>query len=146
MNLVIPDIRRHIELIQDFDMPAVSDRVKISKDGQFVITTGIYKPRVKCYDVYNLSMKFERCFDSEVVQFEILSDDYSKIVFLQCDRYVEFHARYGRYHRIRIPKFGRDMSYHYPSCDLYIVGSGSDIYRLNLEQGRFLQSIMSDSR
>jgi len=51
----------------------------MSRDGQYIIATGIYKPRVKCFDVNNLSMKFERCFDSEVVTFEILSEDYSKV-------------------------------------------------------------------
>jgi ribosome biogenesis protein ENP2 len=60
-------------------MPAVSTTVKVSEDGNFVLATGIYKPRVRCYDVNNLSMKFERCFDSEVVTFEILSEDYSKV-------------------------------------------------------------------
>lgn len=27
--------------------------------------TGVYKPRVRCYDVNQLSMKFERCLDAE---------------------------------------------------------------------------------
>lgn len=139
------DIRRRIELIQDFEMPGISNCVKLSKDGQYILTTGIYKPRVRCYDVNQLSMKFERCMDSEVVKFEILSDDYSKIVFLQDDRNIEFHVAYGRYYRIRIPKFGRDIAYHSPSCDLYCVGSGSEIYRLNLEQGQFMNSFQSDS-
>ncbi|XP_022914298.2 nucleolar protein 10 [Onthophagus taurus] len=139
------DIRRRIELIQDFDMPGLSTSIRVSKDGQYILATGIYKPRVKCFDVNNLSLKFERCFDSECVTFEILSDDYSKIVFLQCDRYVEFHVAHGRYYRLRIPKFGRDMKYHYPSCDLYIVGSASDIYRLNLERGQFLTPYSSES-
>ncbi|XP_023218285.1 nucleolar protein 10-like [Centruroides sculpturatus] len=139
------DIRRRIELIQDFEMPGISNCVKVSKDGQYVLVTGIYKPRIRCYDVNQLSMKFERCMDSEVVKFEILSDDYSKVVFLQDDRYIEFHVAYGRYYRIRIPKFGRDIAYHSPSCDLYCVGSGSEIYRLNLEQGQFLNSLQSDS-
>ncbi len=73
------DIRRRIELIQDFDMPGVSSNVQVSPDGEFILATGIYKPRVKCYDVKNLSMKFERCFDSEIVKFLILSQDYSKV-------------------------------------------------------------------
>ncbi|CAH0557029.1 unnamed protein product [Brassicogethes aeneus] len=132
------DIRRRIELIQDFDMPGLSNTIRVSKDGQYVLATGIYKPRVKCFDVNQLSLKFERCFDSEAVTFEILSDDYSKLVFLQCDRYIEFHAAHGRYYRLRIPKFGRDMKYHYPSCDLFVVGASSEIYRLNLERGQFM--------
>ncbi|XP_076368050.1 nucleolar protein 10 lethal (2) 34Fd isoform X2 [Tachypleus tridentatus] len=126
-------------------MPGVSTSVRVSGDGQYVLATGVYKPRVRCYDINQLSMKFERCFDSEVVSFEILSDDYSKLVFLQCDRYLEFHAAYGRYHRIRIPKFGRDMAYHYASCDLYCVGASSEVYRINLEQGRFLNSLQTDA-
>uniref|UniRef100_A0A8C5NYA0 Nucleolar protein 10 n=1 Tax=Jaculus jaculus TaxID=51337 RepID=A0A8C5NYA0_JACJA len=78
------DVRRRIELIQDFEMPTVCTTIKVSKDGQYILATGTYKPRVRCYDTYQLSLKFERCLDSEVVTFEILSDDYSKhCVFLQ---------------------------------------------------------------
>lgn len=120
-------------------MPGVSTSIRMSPDNQFILVTGTYKPRVKCYDVNHLSVKFERCFDSEVETFEVLSDDYTKMVFLHSDRYVEFHAGHGRHYRLRIPKFGRAMSYHAPSCDLFVVGSSSEIYRLNLERGQFLQ-------
>lgn len=48
---------------------------------------------------------------------------YFQIVFLQCDRFVEFHSQHGHYYRTRIPRFGRDFCYHYPSCDLYFVGA-----------------------
>ncbi|KFM59426.1 Nucleolar protein 10, partial [Stegodyphus mimosarum] len=139
------DIRRRIELIQDFDMPGVSTGIKISRDGKFILATGVYKPRVRCYDVNNLSMKFERCFDAEAVEFELLSDDYSKIVLLLCDRTVEFHAQYGGYYKTRIPKFGRDVAYHHESCDLLLVGASSEIYRLNLEQGRFLNPYQTNA-
>ncbi|CAK1549879.1 unnamed protein product [Leptosia nina] len=132
------DLRRRLELIQEFDMPGVSTSIRASKDGQYIMATGIYKPRIKCYDVNNLSLKFERCLDSEVVTFQILSEDYSKIVFLQCDRYVEFHVGHGRHYRLRVPHFGRDMTYHRPSCDLIVVGASSQVYRLNLELGQFL--------
>ncbi|XP_055848507.1 nucleolar protein 10 [Episyrphus balteatus] len=139
------DSRRQIELIQDFDMPGVSTSIRMSPDNQYILATGTYKPRVKCYEVSNLSIKFERCFDSEVTTFEVLSDDYSKMVFLQCDRYVEIHAAHGRHYRLRIPRFGRDMKYHSPSCDLFIVGTSSDIFRLNLERGQFLQPFESEA-
>ncbi|XP_055526515.1 nucleolar protein 10 [Wyeomyia smithii] len=133
------DVNKRIELIQDFDMPCVATSVELSLDGQYILATGTYKPRVKCYDVNNLSLKFERCFDSEVVKFKVLSDDYSKIVFMQADRFVEFHAAHGRHYRLRIPRFGRDLEYHKPSCDLFLVGASSEIYRLNTERGQFLQ-------
>ncbi|XP_077477618.1 nucleolar protein 10 [Stigmatopora argus] len=139
------DIQRRIELIQDFEMPTVCTSIKVSRDGQFLLAAGTYKPRIRCYDTYQLSLKFERCLDSDVVAFDILSDDYSKLVFLRPDRYVEFHSQHGHYYKTRIPKFGRDFSYHYPSCDLYFVGAGPEIYRLNLEQGRFLNSLETDA-
>uniref|UniRef100_A0A8D2DFD3 Nucleolar protein 10 n=1 Tax=Sciurus vulgaris TaxID=55149 RepID=A0A8D2DFD3_SCIVU len=139
------DVRRRIELIQDFEMPTVCTTIKVSKDGQYILATGTYKPRVRCYDTYQLSLKFERCLDSEVVTFEILSDDYSKIVFLHNDRYIEFHSQSGFYYKTRIPKFGRDFSYHYPSCDLYFVGASSEVYRLNLEQGRYLNPLQTNA-
>lgn len=139
------EIRHRIELIQDFEMPIVSTNVAISRDGQYVMATGTYKPRVRCYEVSQLSMKFERCFDSDVVTFDILSDDYTKMVFLHCDRYVEFHAAYGRYHRIRIPKFGRDMAYLPAACELYFGCDGPEVYRLSLDQGRFMNPIMTEA-
>uniref|UniRef100_A0A182JRD7 Uncharacterized protein n=1 Tax=Anopheles christyi TaxID=43041 RepID=A0A182JRD7_9DIPT len=133
-----PDADRHIELIQDFDMPGVASCIAISSDGQYILATGTYKPRVKCFEVCNLSLKFERCFDSEVEKFTILSDDYSKVAFLHADRYVEIHAAAGRHYRLRIPKFGRDLVYHRPTCDLLFVGTSPEIYRLNMERGQFL--------
>ncbi|XP_013114681.2 nucleolar protein 10 [Stomoxys calcitrans] len=139
------DSRRQIELIQDFDMPGVCTSIRMSPDMQYILATGTYKPRVKCFEVNNLSIKFERCFDSEVTTFEVISDDYSKMVFLQCDRYVEIHAAHGRHYRLRIPRFGRDMKYHKPSCDLFIVGTTKEIYRLNLERGQFLQPYESEA-
>lgn len=69
-------------------MPGVSTCIKVTKDEQYILVTGIYKPRVKCYDVNNLSLKFERCFDSEVVTFDVLSDDYSKVSSIQVPRYL----------------------------------------------------------
>lgn len=126
-------------------MPGVSTNIQMSPDGEYILATGIYKPRLRCYDVKNLSMKFERCFDSEVVRFQMLSPDYSKVAFLQCDRYIEFHAQYGRYYRTRIPKFGRDLAYHTPSCDLYVVGATNEVYRLNLELGRFMTPLQTEA-
>jgi ribosome biogenesis protein ENP2 len=41
--------------------------------------------------------------------------------------------------------FGRDLAYHTPSCDLMVATSGSEVYRLNLDQGRFLNSIQTDA-
>ena len=73
---------------------------------------GVYPPMVKCYDTQQMSEKFRRHLECEIVQFQFLSDDFSKFAFLLADRTLEFHARYGFHYRTRIPKFGRDITYH----------------------------------
>lgn len=69
---------------------------------------------------------------------QILSDDWSKSVHLQADRTLEFHNQNGIFHKMRIPRFGRDLSYQASTCDLYVVGVGDEVFRLNLEQGQFM--------
>ena len=69
---------------------------------------------------------------------QILSDDWTKTLHLQSDRSVEVHNQASAFYRTRIPKPGRALGYHYPSCDALIGGLGGHVYRLNLEQGRFL--------
>ncbi|KAI9481067.1 MAG: WD40-repeat-containing domain protein [Benjaminiella poitrasii] len=139
------DYRTRVELIQDFEFPEASNRIKTTRDGKFVVATGTYKPQMRVFEYADMSMKFERHTDSETVNFEILSDDWTKQALLQNDRSVELHAQGGIHYRTRIPKFGRDLAYHFPSCDLLLAASGSEIYRLNLEQGRFLNSIQTDA-
>jgi ribosome biogenesis protein ENP2 len=96
---------------------------------------------MRVYDFAEMSMKFERHTSAENVQFLLLSDDWTKSVHLQNDRSIEFHNQGGVQYNTRIPRFGRDLAYHYPSCDLYIAAAGDEVYRLNLEQGKFLNSL-----
>ncbi|KAI8078477.1 WD40-repeat-containing domain protein [Thamnidium elegans] len=139
------DFRTRVELIQDFEFPEASNRLKTTRDGKFVVATGTYKPQMRVFEFADMSMKFERHTDAETLNFEILSDDWTKQALLQNDRSVELHAQGGIHYRTRIPKFGRDLAYHFPSCDLMVSASGSEVYRLNLDQGRFLNSIQTDS-
>lgn len=44
------------------------------------------RPQVRVYDLSQLSMKFERHLDAEVVDFQILGEDYAKAAFLCADR------------------------------------------------------------
>lgn len=113
----------------------------MSRDGNYAIATGVYKPQMRVYDFAEMSLKFERHTDAENVQFQILSDDWTKTVHLQNDRSIEFHSQGGLHYKTRIPKFGRDIAYHYPSCDLMVAAASPEIYRLNLEQGRFLNPL-----
>ncbi|KAG6334909.1 hypothetical protein ID866_4180 [Astraeus odoratus] len=134
-----------IELIQGFEFPEASNKVKTTRDGHHALATGTYKPQIRVWDLDELTMKFERHTDAENVDFIILSDDWTKTIHLQNDRSVELHTQGGFHYRTRIPRFGRSLAYHFPSCDALISASGNEVYRLNLEQGRFLNPIVLDS-
>lgn len=138
------ELRFKTELIQDLEMPALSTNVVLSPDQNYLFVTGMYKPRLRCFDLKQMTMKFERCFDSECVKMLVLSEDYSKIAMLQQDRHIEFHNSTGYYHRIRIPKPGRDFCYDYHSCIMYSCGASCDIFRLNLDIGAFEESLVSE--
>ncbi|KAG0704189.1 hypothetical protein DFH29DRAFT_873971 [Suillus ampliporus] len=113
-------VQGNIELIQGFEFPEASNnKIKKTRDGHHAIATGMYKPQTK-----------------------ILSDDWTKIMHLQNDRTIELHTQGGFHYRTRIPRFGRSLAYHFPSCNALFSASGNEIYRLNLEQGRFLNPLV----
>ncbi|KAJ4468823.1 NUC153 and WD40 repeat-containing nucleolar rRNA processing-related protein [Lentinula aciculospora] len=133
-----------IELIQGFEFPEASNKIKTTADGTHAIATGTYKPQIRVWDLDQLTLKFERHTDSENVDFVMLSDDWTKSIHLQNDRTIELHTQGGFHYRTRIPRFGRSLAYHSPSCDALFSASGNEIYRLNLEQGRFMTPLILD--
>jgi hypothetical protein len=66
-------IREHvegsIELIQHFEFPEASIRIKTTRDGHHAIATGTYKPQMRVWDLDQLALKFERHADVENVDF-----------------------------------------------------------------------------
>lgn len=138
------DYQNRIELVQDFEFSEASNKIKVSPDGNFIMATGTYKPEIHVYDLENSSLKFARHTDTENVDFEILSNDWTKSVHLQNDRSIEFQNKGGMHYKTRIPKFGRNLAYNSVNCDLYISASGNELYRLNLDQGRYLNPFVLD--
>lgn len=139
------DYMNRVELIQDFEFSEASNKIKVSPDGQFAMATGTYKPQIHVYDFSNLSLKFDRHTDSENIDFQILSNDWTKSVHLQNDRTIEFHTKGGIHYKSRIPKFGRSLAFNPTNCDLLVGASGNELYRLNLDQGRFLNPYVLDT-
>ncbi|XP_049849680.1 nucleolar protein 10-like [Schistocerca gregaria] len=128
-----------LELIQDFGFPTAATKIKQSEDGQCIMAAGVYPPMIKVFSTSDLCLKFKRHMDADIVQFKVLSPDFSKMAFLRADRILEFHAKFGTYYKTRLPNFCSDLAYQYASCDLFAVGTSPDIYRFNLQQGRFLK-------
>lgn len=136
---------RNTDLIQDFAFPTVSQRIKVSPDGQFIFASGTYPPQIHVYDTEDLSLKFKRHVNTEIVDFQILESDWRKFALLTADRYIDLHSPFGSHYKTRVPRFGRDLMLHKGTCDLFVCGEGADVWRLNLEQGRFLAPITTVS-
>ena len=141
----LDEYRNRIDLIQDLEFKVASQRIVVSNDQNYIVASGVYPPRVKIFETGELGLKVERGIDAEVIQLCMLSDDYSKFALLCDDRNIELHAQYGRHFKVRIPKFGRDMIYNPNTADLITVGASNELYRLNLQLGRFQSPLISDS-
>ena len=149
---------------QDFDFPEASNKLRTTRDGRYLLATGTYKPRMKVFDLEELSMKMERVTDSENVDFavrslsppplawtpertltsaparpQILSSDWTKTLHLQSDRSLELHTQSSSHYRVRMPRQGRTLAYNFPTCDALVGGLGTEVWRLNLEVGRFMK-------
>lgn len=58
-----------LELVQHFEFPEASNRIKVTRDGHHTVATGTYKPQIRVWDLDQLSLKFERHSDAENVDF-----------------------------------------------------------------------------
>ncbi|KAK6232094.1 hypothetical protein SCA6_002167 [Theobroma cacao] len=84
----------------------------------------IYPPQVKVYELRQFSMKFERHLESEIIDFQVLADDYSKLAFLCADRSVNLHAKYGEHYSLRIPRFPSALIFAFA---LFVFGVKSSV-------------------
>lgn len=126
------------DLIQDFAFPTVSQRIKVSRDGRYIFASGTYPPQLHVYDTEELSLKFKRHVDNDIIDFQILDDDWRKFVIVTADRYLDFHSQFGSHYKTRVPTCARDLMVHRGTADLFVCGQGPSVWRFNLDQGRFL--------
>ncbi|KAI9800938.1 MAG: Nucleolar protein 10 [Piccolia ochrophora] len=145
-----PEYSSRVELLQDFEFEEASCCVRVSEDNEWVVSTGTYKPQIHTHYLPHLSLSFTRHTTCLNVTFLLLSDDYSKSVHLQGDRSLEFHTPLGCRHTTRLPRYGRDLKYDRRSTEVLVpaVGVNADglgeVFRLNLEAGRFMRSYEVD--
>lgn len=139
-----------VELLQDFEFEEASACVRVSDDGEWVMSTGTYKPQIHTHYLPHLSLSFARHTSSLNYTFILLSSDYSKSLHLQTDRKLEFHTPGGCHYETRLPRYGRDLKYDTRSAEALVpaVGVNSDgsgeVYRLNLEVGRYMKPYQVD--
>lgn len=133
---------KRIELVQDFGFPTTTNRLKLTKDGKFMIGVGTYKPQFRVWELGQSSMKFERHTTCETVAFELLKEDWTMMALLQTDRAVEFHEAKGMRYRTKVPRAPRDIVYDAETSDL-LISSAQDVFVLNLELGQFKEPLVT---
>ncbi|CAN9126963.1 unnamed protein product [Alternaria sp. RS040] len=141
-----PEFANRVDLLQDFEFEEASQCVRVSEDGDWVMSTGTYKPQIHVHYLPHLSLSFARHTNTLNQTFHLLSSDATKSVHLQQDRCIEFHTGGGLHYASRIPRYGRDLIYDRRSAECLVpsVGVNADgmgeCFRLNLEVGRFMRS------
>ena len=139
-----------IELLQDFEFEEASNCIRVSEDGDWIMSTGTYKPQMHTHYLPHLSLSYARHTNALNETFILLSSDYSKSLHLQADRFLEFHTPGGCHYTTRIPRYGRDLKYDRRSAEALVPCVGvnenglGEVYRLNLEVGRFMKGYEVD--
>ncbi|RKU48675.1 Small ribosomal subunit bioproteinsis [Coniochaeta pulveracea] len=146
-----PEYTNRVELLQDFEFEEASQCVRVSEDGEWVMSTGTYKPQIHVHNLSQLSLSFARHTTSLNETFVLIGSGYEKSLHLQTDRKLEFHTPMGCHHEVRLPRYGRDLLYDRFSGEALIPAAGLDsekrtgeVFRLNLELGRFMKSYEVD--
>ncbi|KAK5995141.1 Ribosome biogenesis protein ENP2 [Cladobotryum mycophilum] len=120
------EYQNRVELLQDFEFEEASNCIRISEDGEWVMSTGTYKPQMHVHNLPQLSLSFTRHTTSLNQSFVLLSPDYSKSLHLQNDRKLEFHTPMGCHYEARIPRYGRDLVYDRHSTEAVVPAVGID--------------------
>ncbi|KAJ5550194.1 hypothetical protein N7461_004892 [Penicillium sp. DV-2018c] len=145
-----PEYANRVELLQDFEFEEASQCIRVSEDGEWVMSTGTYKPQIHTHYLPQLSLSWARHTSALNTTFILLSSDYTKSLHLQSDRSLEFHTPSGCHYTTRLPRYGRDLIYDRQSTDVLIPAVGvnqdgmGEVYRLNLEVGRYMRSYEID--
>jgi ribosome biogenesis protein ENP2 len=142
----IPQINKDkvINSVFDFNFPSLIKKIRQTEDGAFLVAYGEYPPQIRCFDLYNLGLKFQRTINCEVKDFQIISQNWEKLVLLRSDKFLEFHSKAGYYYQIKIPSVSNSLFYDNLSKILYIFSIKNEIFRFNVEEGKFISSIVSN--
>ena len=140
-----PEDSNRIELLQDFGFEEASSCVRVCEDGQWVMSTGTYKPQIHTHNLSNLSLSWARHTNTLNKTFTFLSSGVTKTAHLQADRSIEFHTLGGCHHNLRLPRYGRDLVWQRSKSTLLVPCVGvnangkGEVHRISLSEGRFMR-------
>lgn len=145
-----PSFANRVELLQDFAFEEASRCIQLTKDGQSLMSTGTYKPQIHVHNLQQLSLSYTRHTDVENVKFLFLGDGPEKSLHLQSDRTLQLQGVGAMHYSTRLPRYGRDLKFESRTAEGLVGAVGintsgyAEVYRLNLEVGRFMKSYEVD--
>lgn len=134
-----------LDVIHDLTMPDVSTNISVSPDEKFMFILGAYSPRVRCYELEQLSMKFERYCDELPSKIAYLDTDYSKFVVLEGERTLSFHSGGGIHKKVRCDNVVKELIYSTFKNQLFIPDSKGIITLMNIETSNISSKILDKS-
>ncbi len=136
---------RRVELIQDLEFPHFTRMMFRTPDGSYLFAAGEYPPRLKCFDVNDLSLKYSFNADMPIVSGVSLSPDFRKFALRGEGRMITVHHSANVIDRLRVPHAQRCLEYHEHSAELMSGGASHEVFRINLDTGCFVESFKTAS-
>eukprot|EP00331_Platyophrya_macrostoma_P010867 CAMPEP_0176429192 /NCGR_PEP_ID=MMETSP0127-20121128/13576_1 /TAXON_ID=938130 /ORGANISM="Platyophrya macrostoma, Strain WH" /LENGTH=641 /DNA_ID=CAMNT_0017810973 /DNA_START=24 /DNA_END=1949 /DNA_ORIENTATION=+ len=134
-----------IELIHDLEFPHFARCIFRTQNGTHLFAAGDYPPRLKCFDVNELSLKYSFNADMPILGGVSLSSDFRKFALRGEGRQITIHHSAAIVDRIRVPHTQRCLAYHPQTAELLSSGTTHEIFRFNLETGSFVESYKTTS-
>ncbi|ESL06158.1 hypothetical protein TRSC58_06172 [Trypanosoma rangeli SC58] len=134
-----------VELIHDLEFPHFARTIFRTANGTHLFAAGDYPPRLKCFDVNQLSMKYSFNADMPILGGVSLSPDFRKFALRGEGRQITVHHSASIIDRVRVPHTMRSLAYHPYSAELLSSGTSHEIFRLSLETGAFVESYKTQS-
>ncbi|RNF27367.1 ribosome biogenesis protein ENP2 [Trypanosoma conorhini] len=134
-----------IELIHDLEFPHFARTIFRTANGTHLFAAGDYPPRIKCFDVNQLSMKYSFNADMPILGGVALSPDFRKFALRGEGRQITVHHSASIIDRVRVPHTMRSLAYHPYCAELLSSGTSHEIFRLSLETGAFVESYKTQS-
>lgn len=134
-----------IELLNDFEFPHFTRCLFRTANGTNIFAAGDYPPRLKCFDVTQLSVKYSFNADMPILSGVPLSSDFKKFALRGEGRTLTVHHSAAIVDRLRVPHTQRCLTYHENTCDLLSGGNSAEIHRFSLDTGAFIDPFTTTS-
>ena len=135
------ELKNRVSLIQEFEFTGSSRLIKLSDDGITCAVSGEYPPQIKIFDLDELSQVTTFMTRRVPAHFEMLTESWDKLAVLRSDRKFDLYNKGGLYHSQDLPIRCRHFLYNPATADIVMASEESQLLRLNLEYGRFMESI-----